>query len=102
LISSRWASAIRTYWRTRSSLTLDTAICTEKFKSIQASLFCEYARAREVGYHMMAHELMVIADATETEPSEVAPDRLRCETRKWMLSNALPRNARGSAAKLQQ
>ena len=50
-----------------------------------------YTRAREVGYHMMADELLDIADATETEPGHVARDRLRCETRKWMLSKALPK-----------
>ena len=49
------------------------------------------ARAREVGYHMMADELMDIADSTETETGQVARDRLRCETRKWMLSKALPK-----------
>ena len=50
-----------------------------------------YARAREVGYHMMADELMDIADSTETETGQVTRDRLRCETRKWMLSKALPK-----------
>jgi len=32
-----------------------------------------------------------IADSTETETGQVARDRLRCETRKWMLSKALPK-----------
>ena len=50
-----------------------------------------YARAREVGYHMMADELMDIANATRRKPGQVARDRLRCETRKWMLSKTLPK-----------
>lgn len=51
----------------------------------------QYARAREVGYHKMADDALDIADATETEPGEVARDRLRVETRKWILSKALPK-----------
>src|ERR1700674_3747113 len=50
-----------------------------------------YARAREVGYHKMADDIMDIADAKETDPGQVARDRLRVETRKWKLSKALPK-----------
>lgn len=50
-----------------------------------------YARAREVGYHMMADEVLDIADAIETEPGHVARDRLKVDTRKWLLSKALPK-----------
>ena len=50
-----------------------------------------YARAREVGYHKMADDILDIADASETDPGQVARDRLRVETRKWKLSKALPK-----------
>lgn len=50
-----------------------------------------YARAREVGYHKMADDIIDIADASETDPGQVARDRLRVETRKWKLSKALPK-----------
>ena len=50
-----------------------------------------YARAREVGYHMMADEVLDIADASGTEPGHVARDRLKVDIRKWLLSKALPK-----------
>jgi hypothetical protein len=50
-----------------------------------------YARAREIGYHKLADETLDIADAEETEPGQVARDRLRVDTRKWLLSKALPK-----------
>ena len=50
-----------------------------------------YARAREVGCHKMGDDIMDIADASETDPGQVARDRLRVETRKWKLSKALPK-----------
>jgi hypothetical protein len=50
-----------------------------------------YARAREVGYHKLADETLDIADAQETDPGQVARDRLRVDTRKWLLSKALPK-----------
>jgi hypothetical protein len=51
----------------------------------------QYARAREVGYHKMADDLLDIADSDETEPGSVARDRLRTDSRKWLLSKALPK-----------
>jgi hypothetical protein len=67
-----------------------------------------YRRAREIGYHIMADEILAIADDDsndwslrrrrdgETEvvlhPESVARARLRCLSRAWLLSKALPRN----------
>lgn len=50
-----------------------------------------YARARLVGYHTMADDLIEIADSTGTDPAAVNRDRLRVDTRKWLLSKALPK-----------
>jgi hypothetical protein len=46
-----------------------------------------YARAREIGYQGMADDLTEIADAY----GDPARDRLRVDTRKWLLSKALPK-----------
>lgn len=65
----------------------------------------QYARAREVGYQKMADDLVDIADgktvkwtdddadaATDAvNPNVVQRDRLRVDTRKWLLSKALPK-----------
>lgn len=51
----------------------------------------QYARAREAGYQAMADELTEIADTGSTDPGQVARDRLRVDTRKWLLSKALPK-----------
>ena len=48
----------------------------------------QYARAREIGYQSMADDLTEIADAKDGDP---ARDRLRVDTRKWLLSKALLR-----------
>lgn len=48
----------------------------------------KYARAREVGYEKMADELLEIADNLEGGDNR---DRLRVETRKWLLSKVLPK-----------
>jgi hypothetical protein len=47
-----------------------------------------YARAREIGYALMADQLTEIADNISGDP---ARDRLRVDTRKWLLSKALPK-----------
>ena len=47
-----------------------------------------WARAREIGYQGMADDLTEIADAKDGDP---ARDRLRVDTRKWLLSKALPK-----------
>lgn len=65
----------------------------------------QYTRAREIGYHAMADELMEIADdgrndftrrnADDPEAvlngEHIQRSRLRVDTRKWMLSKALPK-----------
>lgn len=47
----------------------------------------QYARARESGYALMADQLTEIAD----NDGDPARDRLRVDTRKWLLSKALPK-----------
>lgn len=63
----------------------------------------QYTRSRELGYLAMADELLEIADdgANDTYSKEdgteivnhdhIARSRLRVDTRKWMLSKALPK-----------
>lgn len=67
----------------------------------------QYARAREIGYQSMADELLEIADDgsndwierknqndetyVELNHEHVQRSRLRVDTRKWMLSKALPK-----------
>lgn len=65
--------------------------------------FAQYTRARELGYLSMADELTEIADddsgdvkidgeGNERHDSEFsARSRLRLDTRKWLLSKALPK-----------
>jgi hypothetical protein len=48
----------------------------------------QYARARETGYQGLADDLIAIADDHLGDP---ARDRLRVDTRKWLLSKALPK-----------
>jgi hypothetical protein len=48
----------------------------------------QYAQARETGYALMADHLTEIADNMDGDPSR---DRLRVDTRKWLLSKALPK-----------
>jgi hypothetical protein len=47
----------------------------------------KYARARELGYQKMADDLVDIAD----ESGDPNRNRLRVDTRKWLLSKALPK-----------
>jgi hypothetical protein len=62
----------------------------------------QYARAREVGYQAMADELLEIADNGTNDWMErdgrevlngenVQRSRLRVDSRKWLLSKALPK-----------
>jgi hypothetical protein len=68
--------------------------------------YAQYARAREIGYHAMADETLEIADdgrndwvRRQDENGEtyvlngehVQRSRLRVDTRKWLLSKALPK-----------
>jgi Bacteriophage Sf6, terminase small subunit-like len=47
-----------------------------------------YARARELGYMVMADEILDIADESTKDGHH---QRLRVDTRKWMLSKVLPK-----------
>lgn len=62
----------------------------------------QYVRARQIGYQLLADELIEIADdssgdviETEDGPKAnaefTARSRLRLDTRKWMLSKMLPK-----------
>lgn len=51
----------------------------------------QYARAREIGYHAMADDYIDIGDAVTEDAAAVAKARLRAESRKWLLSKALPK-----------
>lgn len=63
----------------------------------------QYARAREIGYQLLADELVDIADdgsndsyvdddgKVRTDAEVVARSRLRLDTRKWLLSKMLPK-----------
>lgn len=50
--------------------------------------FAEYARAREIGYLRMADEIGEIAD---DKAGDANRDRLRVDTRKWLLAKCLPK-----------
>jgi hypothetical protein len=68
----------------------------------------KYARAREIGYHKLADELLEISDdgtndwvecegedGTKAPPAvdheHIARSKLRVDTRKWLLSKCLPK-----------
>jgi hypothetical protein len=63
----------------------------------------QYARAREAGYGLMADEILEIADDGRNDKFSddeghvtvdhdvIARSRLRVDTRKWLLSKALPK-----------
>lgn len=63
----------------------------------------QYTRAREIGYQIMADEVLEIADDgrndcwkdeegnPRTDHDVIARSRLRVDTRKWLLSKALPK-----------
>lgn len=48
----------------------------------------QYAKARETGYSRMADQILEISDE---KSEDVQRDRLRVDTRKWLLSKALPK-----------
>lgn len=48
----------------------------------------QYAKAREIGYRDMAEEILEIAD---DKAGDAQRDRLRVDSRKWLLSKALPK-----------
>lgn len=47
-----------------------------------------YAKARDEGMHVMADEILEIAD---NKGEDVQRDRLRVDTRKWLLSKIVPK-----------
>ena len=66
----------------------------------------QYARAREIGYRLLADEIIDISDEVEVQPvtspdgevvevrldaTAVARNRLRVDSRKWMLAKMLPK-----------
>ena len=68
--------------------------------------FTQYTRAREIGYHAMADETLEISDDAhndwmarhgeddagwQTNGENIQRSRLRVDTRKWLLSKALPK-----------
>ena len=65
------------------------------------ALRTQYTRAREVGYQLLADEIVDIADENYTTDEHgvkerltneaIARNRLRVESRKWMLSKMLPK-----------
>lgn len=61
-----------------------------------------YSRAREIGYHCMADEVLEIADdgrndwmerdgRTVPDHEHISRSRLRFDARRWLLSKALPK-----------
>ena len=68
--------------------------------NLDHDFYPQYARARELGYHKMADDLLEIANGIEqvaskadaaTANAQVQRDRLKVDTRKWLLSKALPK-----------
>ncbi len=57
----------------------------------QNSFSPQYTRAREIGYQSMADQSIDLGDDVSTEPAAVAKARLQVDTRKWLLSKALPK-----------
>jgi hypothetical protein len=65
------------------------------------ALATQYAQARGVGYQLLADEIVAIADENYTTAEDgtrerlsneaIARNRLRVETRKWMLAKMLPK-----------
>ena len=58
----------------------------------------QYARAREIGYTLLADEIIEISDRPSgslvnggTDTGDVAHRRLQVDSRKWMLSKMLPK-----------
>jgi len=66
--------------------------------------FTQYTRARDIGYRLLADEILEISDEVTLEAKydgedvkldlsagSVARNRLRVDTRKWMLAKMLPK-----------
>lgn len=50
----------------------------------------KYQRARELGCHAMADEILDFADNKDVDAGAVARDRLKIDTRRWLLARILP------------
>ncbi len=48
----------------------------------------QYARSREIGYQVMADEILELADDRAEDPQR---SRLQVDARKWLLAKALPK-----------
>jgi hypothetical protein len=71
--------------------------------ALKAPFSEQYARAREIGYALMADDLLEIADDGRNDKFSdddghvmvdhdvIARSRLRVDTRKWLLSKCLPK-----------
>lgn len=83
----------------------ESTVRTWAHKNYQG-FFTQYMEARQIGYMAMADEMFAIADDGQNDWMErndpdnpgyaangelVARSRLRLDTRKWMLSKALPK-----------
>lgn len=66
---------------------MPTESTVREWASEDTPFAAHYARARELGYQKMADDLVAIAD----EPGDAHRNRLRVDTRKWLLSKALPK-----------
>jgi hypothetical protein len=82
----------------------EAAITILNWTKSNPEFLIQYTRARESGYRMLADEILSIADETDVEAkydgedvrldlsaTAVARNRLRVDTRKWMLSKMLPK-----------
>lgn len=91
--------AEKLFERLRNGETLK-AICREKgmpraalvrqWAMEDAEFGDKYQRARELGCHAMADEIIDLADNKTTESGAVARDRLKIESRRWLLARILP------------
>jgi hypothetical protein len=50
----------------------------------------KYQRARELGCHAMADEILDLSDNASTDSGAVSRDRLRVDSRRWLLARILP------------
>ena len=69
---------------------MPSAAIVHKWRKSKPEFRNRYERAREIGYSVMADDLLDIAD-TKSADEEVMRSRLRVDTRKWLMSKALPK-----------
>lgn len=51
----------------------------------------QYTRAREAQMEVMATEILEISDERATDPTQVQRNRLRVDTRKWLMGKLQPK-----------